>query len=184
MGAPEFCHLQRSFRKGMQAVVRDILLGPTREDRMGFMDKAKKLAEQAQEKLDEAQKNFNKGEGGSGTQPPAQGGVQYDEHGRPIQQETPAAATPPPAASPAPPAPEPSTPVADPTTPVADPTKPVEGEAQEPAEAPSRPAEAPPADPPSGGANSSPDPFKPLQQRPSEASSPRWSPPSTRTEES
>ena len=26
---------------------------------MGFMDKAKKLAEQAQEKLDEAQKNFN-----------------------------------------------------------------------------------------------------------------------------
>jgi hypothetical protein len=28
---------------------------------MGFMDKAKKLAEQAQEKLDEAQQNFNKG---------------------------------------------------------------------------------------------------------------------------
>ncbi|HET8820796.1 MAG TPA: hypothetical protein VFM57_04555 [Thermoleophilaceae bacterium] len=120
------------------------------------MDKAKKLAEQAQEKLDEAQKNFNQGQGGSGSQP-AQGSVQYDEHGRPIQQETPAAATPPPSASPAPPAP-------DPTTPVADPTKPVEGAAQEPAEAPPSPAEAPPADAPSGGANSSPDPFKPLQQ--------------------
>jgi hypothetical protein len=156
MGAPEFCHLQRSFRKGMQAVLRDILLGPTREDPMGFMDKAKKLAEQAQEKLDEAQKNFNQGQGGSGSQP-AQGSVQYDEHGRPIQQETPAAATPPPTASPAPPAP-------DPTTPVADPTKPVEGAAQEPAEAPPSPADAPPADRSSGGANSSPDPFKPLQQ--------------------
>ena len=32
---------------------------------MGFMDKAKKLAEQAQEKLDEAQKNFNQGQSGS-----------------------------------------------------------------------------------------------------------------------
>ena len=28
---------------------------------MGFMDKAKKLAEQAQEKLDEVQQNFNEG---------------------------------------------------------------------------------------------------------------------------
>ena len=27
---------------------------------MGFMDKAKQLAEQAQQKLDETQKNFNK----------------------------------------------------------------------------------------------------------------------------
>ena len=49
---------------------------------MGFMDKAKKLAEQAQEKLDEAQKNFNEKQG-SGSQP-ADGGVRYDEHGRPI----------------------------------------------------------------------------------------------------
>ena len=70
----------------MQAVVRDILVTPTREDPMGFMDKAKKLAEQAQEKLDEAQKNFNQGE--SGSQQPAEGGVRYDEHGRPVQQET------------------------------------------------------------------------------------------------
>ena len=66
---------------------------------MGFMDKAKKLAEQAQEKLDEAQKNFNKSES-----PETQSsGVRYDDHGRPIQQEeTPAAATEPPAAEPAP----------------------------------------------------------------------------------
>jgi hypothetical protein len=61
------------------------------------MDKAKKLAEQAQEKLDEAQKNFNKSES-----PEAQpSGVRYDDHGRPIQQ-TPAAATEPPSAEPAP----------------------------------------------------------------------------------
>jgi hypothetical protein len=30
---------------------------------MGFMDKAKKLAEQAQEKLDEVQGQFNQGQG-------------------------------------------------------------------------------------------------------------------------
>jgi DNA-binding protein YbaB len=32
---------------------------------MGFMDKAKKLAEQAQQKLDEAQEQFNQGKGSS-----------------------------------------------------------------------------------------------------------------------
>ena len=67
---------------------------------MGFVDKAKKLAEQAQEKLDEAQKNFNKPDG---PQAPAGGDVRYDDHGRPIQEETPAAATEPPAAAPEPP---------------------------------------------------------------------------------
>ncbi len=93
---------------------------------MGFMDKAKKLAEQAQEKLDEAQKNFNKSDS---PQPEAGESVRYDEHGRPIQEEeTPAAAAPPPAAEPAP--------------------------ASEP---------PPAADPPAGGANESPDPFKPIQ---------------------
>jgi hypothetical protein len=93
---------------------------------MGFMDKARKLAEQAQEKLDEAQKNFNKSES-----PQAQPGqsVRYDEHGRPIQEEeTPAAAAPPPAAEP---------------TPAAEPP--------------------PAADKPAGGANESPDPFKPIR---------------------
>ena len=87
---------------------------------MGFMDKAKKLAEQAQEKLDEAQKNFNKSDG---PQAPAGEGVRYDDHGRPIQEEqTPAAATEPPSATP-----------------------------------------PPPEDKPEGGANASPDPFKPIQ---------------------
>jgi hypothetical protein len=50
---------------------------------MGFLDKAKRVAEQAQAKLDEAQKNINK----SGQQQPGAGGpiVEYDKHGRPIQ---------------------------------------------------------------------------------------------------
>ncbi len=67
---------------------------------MGFMDKAKKLAEQAQEKLDEAQKNFNQSDSPQADQ--AAQSVRYDDHGRPIQEEeTPAAAAPPPAAEPA-----------------------------------------------------------------------------------
>jgi hypothetical protein len=88
---------------------------------MGFMDKAKKLAEQAQEKLDEAQKNFNKSQS---SDEPAGPAVQHDEHGRPIEQEeeTPAAATEPPSATP-----------------------------------------PPPEDKPEGDADSSPDPFKPIQ---------------------
>ena len=106
---------------------------------MGFMDKAKKLAEQAQEKLDEAQKNLNEKQGSSSQ--PAQGGVRYDEHGRPIQEETPAAATVPPSA----------TPPADPMAPIAD----------APAPPPAPPAEEKPA---TGGANASPDPFKPIDQ--------------------
>lgn len=88
---------------------------------MGFMDKAKKLAEQAQEKLDEAQKNFNKSES---PQAPAAEGVRYDEHGRPIQEEeAPAAATPSPAAETPPPAAEP--PAGD-TNRSPDPFKPIE----------------------------------------------------------
>jgi hypothetical protein len=87
---------------------------------MGFMDKAKKLAEQAQEKLDEAQKNFNKSDS-----PEAQPGqtVRYDEHGRPIQEEeTPAAAAPPPAAEPA----SPSDPPAGGADDSPDPFKPIQ----------------------------------------------------------
>jgi hypothetical protein len=73
---------------------------------MGFMDKAKKLAEQAQQKLDEAQESFN--QSASPQHTPDAGSVRYDEHGRRIEEETPAAATPPPAAEPA--ADEPATP--------------------------------------------------------------------------
>jgi hypothetical protein len=63
---------------------------------MGFMDKAKKLAEQAQQKLDEAQESFN--QSASPQQTPDAGGVRYDEHGRPIREETAAAAPAPPEA--------------------------------------------------------------------------------------
>jgi hypothetical protein len=100
---------------------------------MGFMDKAKQLAEQAQQKLDETQKNFNKSN--SPESQPQGDAVKYDQHGRPIQDAPPAGATVPPAAEPAAPA------------------------ADEPA------ADAPPPapKPPSGDANASPDPFKPIQ---------------------
>jgi hypothetical protein len=64
---------------------------------MGFMDKAKKLAEQAQEKLDEAQKQFN--QSGSSQQGEQSGGARYDEHGRPVE-DPPAGAAAPPAAEP------------------------------------------------------------------------------------
>ena len=78
---------------------------------MGFLDKAKKLAEQAQTKLDEAQKQFNESQSGS-TAPPPGPAVEYDKHGRPIPSEEPAAGTTPPhgdpiAGEPAAPPPEP-----------------------------------------------------------------------------
>jgi hypothetical protein len=105
---------------------------------MGFMDKAKQLAEQAQQKLDEAQKNFN--QSNSPESQPQGDAVKYDEHGRPIQEPTPAGATAPPAAEPA----APAAPAAD---------------------APAEPApeEAPPPPKPAGDANTAPDPFKPIQ---------------------
>jgi hypothetical protein len=59
---------------------------------MGFLDKAKKMAEQAQAKLDEAQKQFNEGQQRGQPSGPA---VEYDQHGRPIPQEPPATAAPP-----------------------------------------------------------------------------------------
>ncbi len=107
---------------------------------MGFMDKAKQLAEQAQQKLDETQKNFNKSNSPEG-QPQGET-VKYDEHGRPIQEAPPAGATAPPAAEPAPPA--------------ADPAQPTE-------EQPAADAPTPPPAPASGDSNATPDPFKPIQ---------------------
>lgn len=106
---------------------------------MGWKDKAKQLAEQAQQKLDEAQKNFNQGGSTQGEQ--AGQSVRYDEHGRPLQDAAPAA--------PGAPAPAP---------------EPAPGEApasESPADSPA--ADPAPAPPPSGGANASPDPFKPIQ---------------------
>ena len=69
---------------------------------MGFMDKAKKMAEQAQTKLDEVQKGFNECQDSQGSSQGSGGAqVQYDKHGRPVP---PADAAPPaPSAPPAPP---------------------------------------------------------------------------------
>jgi hypothetical protein len=61
---------------------------------MGFMDKANKLAEQAQSKIDEKLQQVNERlSGDSGDQGPTGPLVEYDQHGRPVQ----AAPTPPPA---------------------------------------------------------------------------------------
>ena len=70
----------------------------------GLLDKAKQAAQQAQEKLDETQKNFNKQQADSGAQPADGPAVEYDKHGRPIQQDAPAEAPVEPAATGAPPA--------------------------------------------------------------------------------
>jgi hypothetical protein len=117
---------------------------------MGFMDKAKKMAEQAQAKLDEAQKQFNSGQAqGQGSGP----AVEYDKHGRPIAQEAPEAATPPhgdplagsQAPPPAPEAPAPPVPPAPPAAeapaPTAPPAQPAAGA---PAEDRNNPSYAPP----------------------------------------
>jgi hypothetical protein len=114
---------------------------------MGFMDKAKQLAEQAQQKLDETQKNFNKSSSPEGQ--PQGDGVKYDEHGRPIQDAPPAGATAPPAAEPAAPSAEPAAPAA----PAAEPTE----------EQPAADTPTPPPAPSSGDSNATPDPFKPIQ---------------------
>ena len=96
---------------------------------MGFMDKAKKLAEQAQTKLDEAQKQFNESQSRSSSPPPPDQAVEYDKHGRPVRAEEPPATTPPhgdplagePAAQPAPPSvPGAAAPVPDPAAPPPD----------------------------------------------------------------
>jgi hypothetical protein len=115
---------------------------------MGFMDKAKQLAEQAQQKLDETQKNFNKSNSPEGQ--PQGDAVKYDEHGRPIQDAPPAGATAPPAAEPA-----------APSAPAPDPTAPLEGAPA--ADEPAADAPPPPPKPDTGDANASPDPFKPIQ---------------------
>jgi hypothetical protein len=109
---------------------------------MGFLDKAKKLAEQGQAKLDEAQKNINKGHQ---QQAPSGPIVEYDKHGRPIQPSpvAPDSSAPPVVSTPAvPPTGDPA-PVAS-TGPVPDPAAP-----GVPATAPpSAPAAAPPGPPP------------------------------------
>src|SRR5215218_204535 len=108
---------------------------------MGFMDKAKKMAEQAQAKLDEAQQQFNSGQGAS--QQPSGPAVEYDKHGRPIPSAE--ASAPESVAPPAPPAPEAATPPAPPAPEAVTPPAP-------PAPPPPAPQSAAPAAPPAAPA--------------------------------
>ncbi|MEX2194839.1 MAG: hypothetical protein WD844_06095 [Thermoleophilaceae bacterium] len=129
---------------------------------MSFMDKAKKAAEQAQQKLEEAQKQFNERQSGGGS---GGGGVgsgqvphrepgsssaagpdrtpqQFDQHGRPIPAEQGSSA-----------APQGGEERAEPGSPAA----PASGEES------GAPDAAPPdAERPAEGRNANPDPFKPL----------------------
>jgi hypothetical protein len=143
---------------------------------MGFMDKAKKMAEQAQAKLDEAQKQFNTGQQQGQQSGPA---VEYDAHGRPIAQEPPAA---PPhgdplagAAPPAPPGPPAPTPGVPPTGQGDSVAPPPAGSAPPVAQpgVPPTAAEPPPAEPPaqsySAPAGDAPAPQSPPAQPESDA---------------
>jgi hypothetical protein len=125
---------------------------------MGFMDKAKKMAEQAQQKLDDVQKQFNEGQGS----PPAQQGpvVQYDKHGRPV-----------PTADQAPPAP--SAPPAPPTQPHGDPL----GASAPPPPAPEAATAPPPPPPPPPAPQSAapPAPPAPESERSDEYAPPKLS---------
>jgi len=103
---------------------------------MGFLDKAKKMAEQAQAKLDEVQGQFNAGQPGHQAGGPV---TEYDKHGRPLTPDPaapvptapPAATTPgvPPTEPPQPPppaagpTPDPSAPVTPGTPPSEDPNR-------------------------------------------------------------
>ena len=124
---------------------------------MGFMDKAKKMAEQAQQKLDEAQKGFNEkqGSGGQGGGGPA---VEYDSHGRPVNAPGESAPDPQPAAAPPPgdPLGDPA-PVAEdtPTSPTPEPAK-AEGDPLLDDEPGSRQGSSPPSGPKPGMSSGDP----------------------------
>ena len=91
---------------------------------MGFMDKAKKLAEQAQTKLEDVQKDFNEKQGSPGGSSAGAGAaVEYDDHGRPK--------TPPPGDLPATQPGDLGAPKGDPLS--AEPTAPAAAPAPEPA---------------------------------------------------
>jgi hypothetical protein len=97
------------------------------------------MADQAQQKIEEAQKQFNDGQAQRGQQASGQN-VRYDKHGRPVADSPPAAQTPAAPVSPA-------------------------DQQSEPAAAPEPPAQEQPVEPPpvKDGVNATPDPFKPLQ---------------------
>jgi formin 2/WAS/WASL-interacting protein len=112
---------------------------------MGFMDKAKKLAEQAQTKLDEAQQQFNKSQGNPGAGASSDPAVEYDKHGRPVPSSPPEATTPPHGdplgggaeQAPPPPPPPQAAPTPDPAAPPPSPPGPAP-------EDPDRPSHEPP----------------------------------------
>ena len=107
---------------------------------MGFLDKAKKLAEEAQAKLDEAQRQFNAGQSSDAPSGPV---VEYDKHGRPI--EPPAGSVAPPSPFDVrPPGPPPSMPSGDP---LAQPVQPEPPAGVTPAESPQPPAPPTSGDP-------------------------------------
>lgn len=119
----------------------------------GILDKAKDAAKQAQEKLDEKQKEFNeRQQAGSAPTGDAAAATEYDEHGRPVAAE----GTPP-----APPADATTVPAVPDAAAEAAPAEVAPAEAagaappaaaQPPAaDAPTTEAPAPPAPPPSGG---------------------------------
>jgi hypothetical protein len=117
----------------------------------GILDKAKDAAKQAQDKLDEKQKEFNQRQQAGSAAPAGDAApVEYDEHGRPVD----APGTPP--APPAAPSTAPAVPeaaveaAAEPAPQPADSAPPAA--AQPPAaDAPTTQAPAPPAPSPSGG---------------------------------
>jgi hypothetical protein len=114
---------------------------------MGFMDKAKKMAEQAQAKLDEAQKQFNAGQQQGQDSGAA---VEYDQHGRPVAQPEAEAAAPPhgdPVAGSTPPPPAPEAPPA-PAPPAAEAPAPSAPPAQPAADAPDEDRNHPSYEPP------------------------------------
>jgi hypothetical protein len=110
---------------------------------MGFLDKAKKMAEQAQTKLDEVQKQFNEQQGSTSSQSAP---VEYDKHGRPVRSEAPPAASTPPHGDPiaeqpsSPPPPPAAAPTPDPAAPAPAPPGPPEGVDEDP----NNPSYAPP----------------------------------------
>ena len=121
---------------------------------MGFLDKAKKLAEQAQTKLDEVQSQINTQ---GAPKPPSGPIVEYDKHGRPI----------PPQQNAAPPHGDPLAGAAGPGAPYgsAPPTGPM--------------TSAPPSPhgDPLAGATPPPPPAPPASAGPAPGSSPPWPPP-------
>jgi hypothetical protein len=141
---------------------------------MGFLDKAKKMAEQAQAKLDEAQTKFNENQGhGSAPSGPT---VEYDAHGRPIapspgevggEVSTPPHGDPLGSATPSSPGSAPvnvdaPTPPAPPAPPVTAPDGPPAGAAAPSVEAPpAGPQDPGPAPPPQPAAAAAPPPPPP-----------------------